>query len=185
VTVTGAAASVVLRDATVDDAPAIAAIYAEHVLHGTASFELVPPAAPEMADRMAALLDEGYPWLVACAGRRILGYAYAGPYRPRPAYRHTVEDSVYLAPDAQRRGIGGALLAQLIDRCTARGHRQMVAVIGDADNAPSIALHARAGFAPAGCLARVGWKLGRWLDVVLMQRSLGDGHRTAPGASAR
>ena len=176
------AASVTLRDGSPGDAAAIAAIYAEHVLHGTASFELTPPGVDEIRRRMTVLTGEGYPWILACDDAGIAGYAYAGPYRPRPAYRYTVEDSVYLAPRAQRRGIGSTLLQALIDRCAARGHRQMIAVIGDSANAASIALHARAGFTAAGRLAQVGWKFGRWLDVVLMQRALGDGHHSAPGA---
>jgi len=181
--VTAVAGSVALRDATLKDAAAIAAIYGEHVLHGTASFELTAPDEGEMRRRMAAILADGYPWIVAYdALEVVVGFAYAGPYRPRPAYRYTVEDSVYLAPHAQRRGVGSALLGALIERCGARGHRQMVAVIGDAANAGSIALHARAGFADAGRLAHVGWKFDRWLDVVLMQRALEEGDRSAPGA---
>jgi phosphinothricin acetyltransferase len=133
-----------------------------------------------MRRRMVTVIGDGYPWLVACDQGGVAGFAYAGPYRPRPAYRYTVEDSVYLAPRAQRRGIGSALLESLIERCRARGHRQMIAVIGDAGNAGSIALHARAGFTDAGRLTRVGWKFDRWLDVVLMQRALGEGDRAAP-----
>ena len=174
------AAAVALRAATPEDASPIAAIYAEHVLRGTASFELAPPGAEEMRARMKTLMDAGYPWIVACEAHAVVGYAYAGPYRPRPAYRYTVEDSVYLAPAAQRRGIGSALLAQLIALCTARGDRQMIAVIGDAANTPSIVLHARAGFVEAGRLADVGRKFDRWLDIVLMQRPLGQGARSAP-----
>lgn len=169
-----------IRAATPGDARAIAAIYAQHVAHGTASFELAPPDAGEMHRRMTALLADGYPWLAAVLDGALVGYAYAGPYRARPAYRHTVEDSVYLAPGAQRRGIGRALLQRLIAACTARGDRQMVAVIGDAANTPSIALHARAGFVEAGRLADVGRKFERWLDIVLMQRSLGDGASSPP-----
>jgi phosphinothricin acetyltransferase len=173
-----------IRAATLDDAPAIAQIYAGHVARGTASFELAPPDAKEMQRRMTTLLADGYPWLCALADGVLAGYAYAGPYRPRPAYRYTVEDSVYLAPSAQRRGIGSALLARLIDACTARGDRQMIAVIGDSANARSITLHERAGFAEVGRLRDVGHKFGRWLDIVLMQRALGDGAASAPAARA-
>jgi phosphinothricin acetyltransferase len=169
-----------IRSATADDADAVAAIYGEHVARGTASFELAPPDAGEMRRRMSALLADGYPWLCATVGDAVVGYAYAGPYRPRPAYRYTVEDSVYLASSAQRRGIGRALLDRLIEACTARGDRQMVAVIGDSANAPSIALHARAGFVESGRLRDVGYKFERWLDIVLMQRALGEGAASAP-----
>ena len=177
---TVAAAAVALRAATLEDAPAIAAIYAEHVLHGTASFELTAPGAGEMRQRMDGLLRAGYPFIAAYCDGAILGYAYAGPYRPRPAYRYTVEDSIYLAPQAQRQGIGSALLGRLIELCAARGDRQMIAAIGDSANAGSIAVHARAGFAEIGRLDKVGWKFERWLDVVFMQRALGDGARRPP-----
>ena len=169
-----------LRAATVEDAPAIAAIYAEHVAHGTASFELQPPDAAEMRTRMTTLLAGGFPWIVAESAGEVVGYAYAGPYRPRRAYRFTVEDSVYLKPAAQGRGIGRALLSELIAACVARGHRQMIAVIGDSANTASIVLHARAGFVEAGRLACVGRKFDRWLDIVIMQRALGDGAASAP-----
>jgi phosphinothricin acetyltransferase len=172
--------SAVIRTATVDDVDAVTAIYAEHVTCGTASFELAPPDAGEMRRRMTSLLGDEYPWLVATLDGAVVGYAYAGPYRPRPAYRYTVEDSVYLAPSAQRRGIGRALLDRLMDACTARGDRQMIAVIGDAANMPSIALHAAAGFVESGRLTSVGRKFDRWLDIVLMQRMLGDGAASAP-----
>jgi phosphinothricin acetyltransferase len=180
--VTAARDGVALRDVVQGDAAAIAAIYGEHVLQGTASFELTPPGEEEMRRRMSAIVEDGYPWIVACDALGVAGFAYAGPYRPRPAYRYTVEDSVYLAPRVQRQGVGSALLRALIDRCTARGHRQMVAVIGDSANAASIALHARAGFVDAGRFSNVGWKFERWLDVVLMQRALGDGAASTAGA---
>jgi len=175
-------AAATLRPATLDDAPAITAIYAEHVLHGTASFELTPPTIDEMRQRMDALMRGGFPWIAACRDGALVGYAYAGPYRPRPAYRYTVEDSIYLAPAAQRHGIGSALLARLIELCVARGDRQMIAAIGDSANARSVAVHARAGFVEIGRLAHVGRKFERWLDVVFMQRALGDGARSAPAA---
>ena len=169
-----------LRAATADDAPAIAAIYREHVLHGTATFEIEPPDAAEMAARMQAIAAAAQPWLVAVRGARIVGYAYAGPYRARPAYRFTTEDSIYLAPDAIGEGLGRRLLEALIDACTARGDRQMIAVIGDTGNAASIGVHARAGFTHVGVLHGVGRKFGRWIDVVLMQRALGAGSGAQP-----
>ena len=162
-----------IRDSRVDDLPAIREIYAAEVLEGTASFELTPPDSAEMAARREAVLAGGLPHLVAEIGGRIAGYAYAGPYRPRPAYRHTVENSVYTARWARRRGVGQALLEALITACTAIGKRQMIAVIGDTDNVASIRLHAAHGFDHVGTLKDVGFKHGRWLDVVLMQRPLG------------
>lgn len=169
-----------VRPAAAADAPALAAIYAVEVLSHTATFELVPPDAAEMERRRADILAGGFPYLVAADGSDILGYAYAGPYRLRPAYRYTLEDSIYVAESARRRGVGGALLGALIDRCAALGFRQLIAAIGDSANAPSIRLHAAAGFAMAGCLKAVGWKHGRWLDVVLMQRALGFGAAAPP-----
>ena len=177
-----ATAPVVVRDSRDDDLPAIAAIYAHAVRHGFASFELEPPGVDEMARRRAEILARGNPYLVAeCAGR-VLGYAYAGPYRARPAYRFAVEDSIYVAPDAQRRGVGRALLPVLLERCTAAGYRLMVAVIGDSANAGSIELHRAHGFAPAGLLPAVGWKHDRWVDSVFMTRVLGDGATSPPPA---
>lgn len=173
---------VLLRDSRADDSPAIAAIYGHWVRHGLASFELDPPDAAEMARRRLAILEGGYPYLVAEAGGRVLGYAYAGPYRTRPAYRFAVENSIYVAPDAGRGGIGQALLRALVGRCEEAGFRLMVAVIGDSGNAPSIALHRSCGFAPAGMLPAVGWKHGRWVDSVLMTRPLGEGAATPPPA---
>jgi phosphinothricin acetyltransferase len=175
-------ARLTVRDSRDDDVAQIAAIYAHAVLHGYASFELDPPAAEEMARRRAEVLARGNPYLVAEAEGRVLGYAYAGPYRARPAYRFSVEDSIYVAPDAQRRGVGRALLPVLIERCTAAGYRLMVAVIGDSANASSIELHRVFGFAPAGLLPAVGWKHGRWVDSVLMTRALGEGATTPPPA---
>jgi phosphinothricin acetyltransferase len=164
-----------LRAADDDDLAQVQAIYAHHVLHGVASFELEPPDLAEIAQRRRAMVERGLPCIVAAEGERVLGYAYAGPYRARPAYRLTLEDSVYIAPDQAGRGLGSALLGELIDRTTALGYRQMVAVIGDSGNAASIALHRRHGFREAGLLLAVGWKHGRWVDSVLMQRPLGDG----------
>jgi L-amino acid N-acyltransferase YncA len=153
-------------------------IYALEVREGTASFELEPPSLSEMTERFAAIEAAGLPYLVAALDDRIAGYAYAAPYRPRPAYRHTVEDSVYVARWARRQGVGRALLAALIERASARGMRQMVAIIGDSAHRASIELHARAGFRLVGTLENVGWKFGRWLDTVIMQRPLGPGAAT-------
>lgn len=174
------AATLTLRDTTAADTPAIARIYGHWVTHGLASFELDPPDAAEVARRRAAILGGGYPYLVAEAAGRVLGYAYASAYRARPAYRFAVEDSIYVAPDAGRGGIGRALLRALIARCEAAGFRLMVAVIGDSDNAPSIGLHGACGFAHAGMLPAVGWKHGRWVDSVLMTRPLGVGATCPP-----
>ena len=166
---------------TAGDIPAITRIYAHAVRHGTASFELDPPDEAEMLRRQRALVDGGYPYIVAENDGSILGYAYAGPFRPRPAYRHSVENSVYVAPQAQRRGVGRVLLDALIVRCTDAGFRQMIAVIGDSTlQAASIGLHAAAGFRMVGTLDAVGFKHGRWLDSVYMQRPLGAGADTPP-----
>jgi L-amino acid N-acyltransferase YncA len=169
-----------IRPAAESDIADIARIYAHAVLHGTASFELEPPDEAEMTRRMRALIDGDHPYVVAQLGGSVVGYAYAGPYRARPAYRHTVEDSVYIDPAAQRRGIGRVLLDRLIAESDARGFRQMVAVIGDSAQTGSIALHRAAGFRPVGTLENVGFKFGRWLDSVLMQRALGAGATTKP-----
>jgi phosphinothricin acetyltransferase len=169
-----------IRDSRPEDVPAITAIYGHWVRHGLASFELDPPEEAEMARRRAAILAAGYPYLVAEAEGRLLGYACASAYRPRPAYRFAVEDSVYVAPGAGRAGTGRALLEALTARCTARGLRLMVAVIGDSANAASIRLHERAGFTRAGLLPAIGWKHGRWVDSVLMTRPLGAGATTPP-----
>lgn len=170
----------ITRPASVADVSAITAIYAEQVSQGSATFEVVPPDAVEMTRRMTELLDAGYPYLVAELENRILGYSYAGPYRARPAYRNTVEDSVYLATNARGKGIGGALLRLVIEESTRRGFRQMIAIIGGSANTASIRLHTAAGFEVVGTLKDVGYKHGRWLDSVLMQRSLGHGSRSEP-----
>ncbi len=170
----------VIRSATLADIPAITDIYAEAVNHGTATFELTPPDIAEMTRRFDELARGGFPYLVATLEGRVTGYAYASFYRPRPAYRFTVENSVYLAPASHRRGIGLALLTELIVQCEARGYRQMIAVIGDSANAASVGVHARAGFEMTGTLQNVGFKFGRWLDTVLMQRALGEGNATVP-----
>lgn len=170
----------VIRPATLDDVPRLAAIYADAVLHGCASFELEPPDLAEMAARLAKIRDAGLPWFVAEVDGQVMGYAYAGAYRPRPAYRFTVENSVYVDPAAKGRGLGRRLLAALIEATTALGFRRMLAVIGDSGNAASIGLHAALGFTHAGLLPSVGWKHGRWLDSVLMQLPLGPGDTTPP-----
>jgi L-amino acid N-acyltransferase YncA len=168
-------AGVALRAATEADMGAIVAIYAHHVQSGTATFEIDPPDTSEMTGRWRDVIDRGLPYLVATRGEEIVAYAYAGPHRPRPAYRFTVEDSIYVRADCAGQGIGSALLTALIAASESAGARQMVAVIGDAANAASIRVHAAAGFEHAGVLRSVGWKFGRWLDVVLMQRALGPG----------
>jgi L-amino acid N-acyltransferase YncA len=171
--------TVAIRPAKTSDIPAITRIYAHAVEHGTASFELTPPDQAEIARRMSDLTGKGYPYLAGEIDGALAGYAYAGPYRARPAYRLTVEDSVYIAPDRHRRGIGRALLAALIEAAAARGFRQMIAVIGDSTRqAASIGLHEALGFRHVGILQDVGFKHGRWLDSVLMQRALGDGRKT-------
>ena len=162
------------------DLPAITPIYGWHVEHGTGTFELEAPDIAEMSQRRAAVLAIGLPWLVAERDGTVVGYAYVNPFRPRPAYRFCVEDSVYLAADAIGTGIGRLLLAELIARCEAAGARQMLAVIGDSANAASIGVHAALGFEHTGVLKSSGWKFGRWLDVVIMQRALGRGAASAP-----
>ena len=173
--------SVVVRPIKTSDIPAMTRIYADAVEHGTASFELTPPDEAEMARRMQYLLSDGFPCLAAEFAGALRGYAYAGPYRTRPAYRSTVEDSVYVAADMSRRGIGRTLLDALIDASAARGFRQMIAVIGDSTKqTASIELHKTLGFRHVGVLQDVGFKHGRWLDSVLMQRALGPGNATDP-----
>lgn len=173
---------VVLRPATPADIPAITRIYDHAVLSGTASFEIEPPDEAEMARRMKAVLDGNFPYIVAEIddenGKQVAGYAYASAYRTRPAYRFTVENSVYVSPDLHRRGIGKILLLKLIEDCTARGFRQMIAVIGDSNQAASIGVHKACGFEPAGNLKSIGWKFGKWLDTPLMQLALGPGAST-------
>ncbi len=170
-----------IRPAKTSDIPAITRIYAHAVEHGTASFELTAPDEAEMARRMADLTGKGFPYIVAEIDGTLAGYAYAGPFRTRPAYRLTVENSVYVAHDTHRRGVGRVLLDALIAACEAAGHRQMIAVIGDSTKqAASIALHAAAGFKHVGLLPDVGFKHGRWLDSVLMQRAIGDGGKSEP-----
>jgi L-amino acid N-acyltransferase YncA len=172
--------TVEIRPATEADLPAITSIYEHAVLHGTATFELVPPDLTEMRRRFDALITGGFPYLAASLDGLVVGYAYAGAYRPRPAYRFTVENSIYLDPTTHRRGIGLKLLQRLIADSTARGYRQMIAVIGDSANAGSIGVHTRCGFQMIGTHPSVGLKFGRWLDTVMMQLPLGEGATTLP-----
>src|SRR5258708_11909622 len=171
-----------IRPATAAGLPFVTEIYEHAVRYGTATFELIPPDLAEMTRRFRALMDGGFPYLVAAVEGRVIGYAYAGPYRPRPAYRFTVENSVYLQPAIHRRGIGLQLMQRLIAECETRGYRQMIAVIGDSANAGSIGVHARADFAMIGTHPNVGFKFGRWLDTVTMQRALGAGAATLPAS---
>ena len=167
--------ALLIRPSTPNDLPAISAIYAHDVLHGTGTFEIDAPDLAEMARRRDDVLGKGLPWLVAQADGQVLGYAYANHFRPRRAYRFCLENSIYLAPGARGQGVGRLLLTELVSRCEAAGARQMLAVIGDAANAGSIGVHAALGFEHTGVLKAAGWKFGRWLDVVLMQRALGSG----------
>jgi L-amino acid N-acyltransferase YncA len=174
-----------VRPSRDDDIAAIAAIYGHHVLHGVASFEEVPPSVEEMARRRADIIGRGFPYLVAerpngSNGGKVVGYCYAAPYRARIGYRFSVEDSIYIDEREVGRGIGRALLAQVIDRVTEQGYRQMIAVIGGSETLPSIRLHAALGFAQIGVFPAIGFKFGRWIDSVYMQRALGPGQTTLP-----
>ena len=175
-------AAILVRDAAKADMAAVQAIYAHHVLHGVATFEEIPPSLADLLGRRASVLALGLPYLVAELNGRVVGYSYAGSYRARPAYRYSVEDSVYVAQGLGGHGIGRALLAALVERCESGPWRQMLAVIGDSGNAGSIALHASLGFQQVGTLTSVGFKLGRWVDTVLMQRPLAGGDETLPGS---
>lgn len=174
--------SIILRSADDNDDAAIQAIYAHHVVHGLASFEEEPPDVTQIRRRRCDILQQDLPYLVAQRGDEVAAFAYAGRYRPRAAYRYTIEDAVYVAPVFRRQGIGFRLLCTLVERSSALGYRQMIAVIGDSGNAASIGLHTAAGFAHVGILRAVGFKHGRWVDSVLMQRGLGQGDGEPPGA---
>jgi phosphinothricin acetyltransferase len=173
--------TITLRDANDNDMESITAIYAHHVLTGTASFEEIPPTVDEITDRFHAIRAKDMPYLVAIRDGKVVGYCYASTYRPRTAYRHTIENSVYVAPDAVGQGIGSLLMGELIARCEAGPWRQMIAAIGDSANHASIALHRNHGFELTGTFHNVGFKFGRWLDSVLMQRSLGTNKPTMSG----
>lgn len=171
---------VLVRDAAPADADQIQAIYAYYVTKSAATFEEEVPGRDEIARRMAAVQRRGLPYLVAEDQGEIVGYCYAGPWRERSAYRYTVEDSIYVAPFVQRRGVGRVLLNELIDRCAVLGYRRMIAVIGDSANLGSISLHRAVGFRQEGVLRGVGLKFGRWVDVVIMHRNLGDDSQPLP-----
>ncbi len=170
-----------IRESRDGDVAAIAAIYGHHVLRGVASFEEVPPAVAEMARRRGELLARGFPYFVAERGGRVVGYSYAGQYRPRIGYRFSLEDSIYIDPDEVGRGIGRALLGRVLERSAALGYRQMVAVIGGSETVASIRLHQAMGFQQVGVLSGIGFKFGSWVDSVLMQRALGPGSASLPG----
>jgi phosphinothricin acetyltransferase len=172
--------TLLIRPSAASDIRPIAAIYGWNVLNGTGTFELEAPDEAEMARRRDDVLAKGLPWLVAERDGRVLGYAYANQFRPRPAYRYCLEDSIYLAPQAQGQGVGKVLLAELLGQCVLRGARQMLAVIGDSANAGSIGVHRALGFEHTGTMKSAGWKFDRWLDVVVMQRSLGPGDTRPP-----
>jgi len=169
-----------VRPATTADLPEIQSIYAHHVLHGTGTFEEVPPSVEEMTERFAKVTDRGWSWLVATDATGVLGYAYYTQFRDRTAYRYCVEDSVYVREDVRGQGVGKALVLKLIEQATAAGMRQMIAVIGDSENVGSIGVHASLGFRNIGTMRAVGIKFGRWLDVVSMQRALGRGDADVP-----
>ncbi len=169
-----------IRLATEQDMAVVQEIYAHYVSSTTASFEEEPPTVAEMTARWQRVTSRGLPYLVAMKGKRVVGYAYAGPFRERSGYRYTIEDSVYVAEDFLGRNVGNALMNELIERCTVLGFRQMIAVIGDSTNASSLALHSRHGFFVVGSLSSTCFKFGRWVDAVLMQRILGDGDNSLP-----
>jgi phosphinothricin acetyltransferase len=175
---------IVVRPSKAGDIAAIAEIYGHHVLNGLASFELLAPSVDEMGKRRADIIGRKFPYLSAEIDGRVVGYAYASLYRTRPAYRHTLEDSIYLHKDFTGFGVGRALLDALIEACEKAGCRQLVAIIGDSDNTASIRLHAACGFKRTGTLKAVGYKFGRWVDSVIMQRAIGEGAKTLPPDSA-
>ena len=169
-----------IRLSLASDITQITAIYAHHVTHGTGTFEVTPPSEADMALRRDDVISKGLPYLVVAEGDQVLGYAYCNWFKPRPAYRFSAEDSIYLAPEASGQGLGRALLAELMQQAERAGVRKMIAVIGDSANLGSIGVHRSAGFTPVGTLAACGWKFNRWLDVVLMDKALGLGDTTAP-----
>lgn len=173
-----------LRTATDADLPAITAIYAHHVLHGTGTFETTPPTQADMTTRRLDVLARGLPYLVAEQGGRVVGFAYCQWFKPRPAYRYSAEDSIYLHPDAAGQGLGRQLLTALAHQAEAAGVRKLIAVIGDSGNHGSIGVHRALGFEHVGTIRSCGWKFGRWLDIVLMEKSLGAGDSTPPEAGA-
>ena len=169
-----------IRPSQLEDIPAITAIYAHHVLHGTGTFEVDPPTQDDMTSRRADVLSKRLPYLVATEGDKLLGFAYCNWFKPRPAYRFSAEDSIYMAPDAQSRGLGRALLAELMAQAELAGVRKLIAVIGDSANVGSVGVHRSVGFSHVGTLKSCGWKFDRWLDVVMMDKSLGLGNSNAP-----
>jgi L-amino acid N-acyltransferase YncA len=173
-----------IRPSTDQDVPAVTAIYGHHVLHGTGTFETTPPTEPDMAARRADVLAKGLPYLVAERGGQVLGFAYCQWFKPRPAYRFSAEDSIYLHAGAAGQGVGKQLLSALVQEAEAAGLRKLIAVIGDSANAGSVGVHRALGFEHAGVIRSCGWKFGRWLDIVLMEKALGDGDRSAPTAGA-
>jgi phosphinothricin acetyltransferase len=171
-----------IRSSQESDLPAITAIYAHHVLHGTGTFETTPPTEAEMTSRRADVLAKGLPYLVIEDGGRVLGYAYCQWFKPRPAYRFSAEDSIYMHPDAAGKGLGKQLLAELAKEAEAVGVRKLIAVIGDSDNTGSIGVHKALGFTHAGTIKSCGWKFERWLDIVIMEKAIGAGDATPPAA---
>jgi phosphinothricin acetyltransferase len=171
-----------IRPSTEQDIPAITTIYGHHVLHGTGTFEIDPPSQQEMTARRADVLAKGLPYLVVEEAGQVLGFAYCNWFKPRPAFRFSAEDSIYMAPNAHRQGLGRALLAELCARAERAGVRKLIAVIGDSANTASVGLHQTLGFTPVGTIAACGWKFERWLDMVLMEKPLGLAHSQAPSA---
>ena len=169
-----------IRPGRDEDLPAITAIYAHHVLHGTGTFETEPPSVADMATRRVDVLSKGLPYLVAEHDGQLAGFAYGNWFKPRPAYRYSVEDSIYLAPDLHRKGLGRALLAELLARCEAADIRKIMAIIGDSANAGSIGVHRALGFVQVGTIASCGWKFGAWRDIVIMEKTLGAGDTQPP-----
>jgi len=169
-----------IRPSLPEDIPSITAIYAHHVLHGTGTFEVTPPTTDDMRTRREDVLSKGLPYLVAVDGDKVLGFAYCNWFKPRPAYRFSAEDSIYLAPEANGQGLGRLLLTELMAQAEKAGVRKLIAVIGDSANAASIGVHRSAGFVHVGTLKSCGWKFDRWLDVVMMDKALGWGDRSAP-----